>query len=213
MKVPPERGMKVTKSKIEWTDEVWNPVTGCTKVSQGCKNCYAKRLHDMRHKAYVEGKRLPVQYAMPFDVVQIHPERLEDPLHWKKPQRVFVNSMSDLFHPGVPDEFIGRVWSRMLECPRHTFMILTKRPAEMADVVHRLVEECKRKELRNADNIWLGVSVENQQAADERIPLLLQTPAAVRFVSCEPMLGAVDLSPWLEERRGCLGERANKDVE
>jgi protein gp37 len=180
-------------TKIEWADKVWNTVTGCTKVSQGCKNCYANAVHDKRHKAFLQGKKVPQQYAVPFETILLHEDRLEAPLHWRKPQRIFVDSMSDLFHPDVPDKFIGRVWSRMLECPKHTFMILTKRPQRMVDVISRLVAECERKGLRQASNIWLGVSAEDQQTADERIPYLLQTPAAVRFVSCEPLLGPVDL--------------------
>jgi protein gp37 len=174
---------------IEWCDTVWNPVTGCQKVSQGCKNCYAERI---ANRFWGDRK---------FTDVVCHEDRLEIPLSWKKPRRVFVNSMSDLFHLDVPDKFIGRVWSRMLECPNHIFMILTKRPERMVDVIGRIVAECEQKGLRQADNIWLGVSVENQQAADDRIPYLLQTPAAVRFVSCEPLLGRIHLdsgeTSWL----------------
>jgi protein gp37 len=179
-------------TKIEWCmnpdgtpGEVWNPVTGCQKVSQGCRNCYAERI-----AARFWGERR-------FTDVICHEDRLDIPFHWKKPRRVFVNSMSDLFHEDVPDKFIGRVWSKMLEFPKHTFLILTKRPQRMADVISRIVTECERKGLRRANNIWLGVSAEDQKTASERVPYLLQTPAAVRFVSCEPLLGAVDLSEWL----------------
>jgi protein gp37 len=184
------------KTKIEWADSVWNPTTGCTKVSQGCKNCYAKKVHDMRHKAYQEGKQLPPQYSVPFETVLLHENRLEQPFHWRKPQRVFVNSMSDLFHPDVPDDFIVKVFAVMFTALEHTFMILTKRPARMLEWINKYPASYMDRE---AKRVWLGVSVENQQAADERIPLLLQTPAAVRFVSCEPLLGAVDLTnyyPW-----------------
>jgi len=176
------------KSKIEWCDATWNPVTGCTKVSRGCKNCYAE---GVANRFWGDRK---------FTDIQCHEDRLDQPLRWKKPRRIFVNSMSDLFHPDVPDKFIGAVWSKMLEAPQHTFVVLTKRPARMADIVARLVAECEKKGLRKATNIWLGVSVETQKEADIRIPLLLQTPAAVRFVSCEPLLGPVDLSPWVKPR-------------
>lgn len=192
------------KTSIEWADVVWNPVTGCTKVSQGCKNCYAKSLHDMRHKAYMAGKKLPAQYAHPFETVQVHLDRLEIPLRWKRrPQRVFVNSMSDLFHEKVSLWFIARVFAYMALASEHTFMILTKRPHIMQGLLANRgwVAEIQLMVDSIADNaptikwplpnVWLGVSVEDQRAADERIPLLLKTPAAVRFASCEPLLGPV----------------------
>lgn len=179
-------------TKIEWTDKTWNPVTGCTKVSQGCRFCYAER---------IAGRMWATQYPANadgsprrFTDVRCHPDRLNQPNTWRDPAMVFVNSMSDLFHEDVPDEFIGRVWSKMLETPRHTFQVLTKRPERMRDIVTRLVDECRRKGLREAENIWLGVSCEDQAAADKRIPLLLQTPAHVRFVSAEPLLGPIDLN-------------------
>jgi protein gp37 len=176
-------------TKIEWCmnpdgtpGEVWNPVTGCTKVSQGCKNCYAERI-----AARFWGERK-------FTDVQVHPERLEQISHWHKPRRIFVNSMSDLFHPDVPESFLDMVFARMFNNPRHAYMILTKRPERMLEYTTHGTFPSGNFEARN---IWLGVSVENQQAADERIPPLLQTPAAVRFVSCEPLLGPVDLSKYL----------------
>jgi protein gp37 len=117
---------------ISWTDRTWNPVVGCTKVSQGCKHCYAKTLHDMRHKAFAEGKLQNIpQYAQPFETVQTLPDRLNDPYRWRKPSRVFVNSMSDLFHDDVPGEFIAQVFAVMSGNPQHTFQVLTKRPARM----------------------------------------------------------------------------------
>jgi protein gp37 len=186
-------------TSIEWADKVWNPVTGCNKVSQGCKNCYAKTLHDMRHKAYLAGAKLPKQYAVPFETVQLHPDRLDDPLHWRKPARIFVNSMSDLFHPNVPDEFIDEIFGIMELCTWHTFMVLTKRP-------ERMLKLTKGTESFFPENVWLGVSVEDQKAADERIPLLLQTPAEVRFVSCEPLLGEVDLNIGVCPECGGCGE-------
>ena len=165
----------MTKTKIEWADRVWNPVTGCTKVSEGCRNCYAERLAGRFWK------------DRKFTEVRIHPLRLEQPLSWKKPSRVFVNSMSDLFHPGVDHDFIGDVFRVMEKTPQHTYMILTKRPKEMLYWFNLMNAE------RYLPNVWLGVSVEDQKSADERIPLLLKAPAAVRFMSCEPLLGPVNL--------------------
>lgn len=194
-------------TKIEWADAVWNPVTGCQKVSQGCKNCYAERL-----AGRFWGDRK-------FIDVQTHPERLEDPLKWRKPRRIFVNSMSDLFHKDVPDEFIDRVFAAMFDANRHTFMILTKRPERMAQYLSpdnprytaRKVFDLTKSDAGKfdcdmywpLDNVWLGVSVEDQKAAEERIPWLLKTPAKVRFLSCEPLLGPVDLSWWTEKCPEC----------
>jgi protein gp37 len=186
---------------IEWTDETWNPVVGCTKVSAGCKSCYAFELHGKRHEAYKHGNfpTAPAQYHEPFSTVQLLPERLEKPLHWRKPRRVFVNSVSDLFHERVPNEFIAEVFLIMGQSQRHTFQILTKRPGRMAAFMEVAVE--KYRPFRKMSevgvwplpNVWLGTSVEDQSAADERIPHLLRTPAAVRFLSCEPLLGRVNL--------------------
>lgn len=207
------------KSNIQWTagdDGVagytWNPVVGCTRVSAGCDHCYAFQLHDQRHVAWKRGRwpSAPEQYHQPFSRVQLLSDRLSAPAHWRTPRRVFVNSMSDLFHPDVPDEFIYAVFVVMRGLPQHTFQVLTKRPGRM----HQFVTETWPKHAalydgwlsglpRNtalvAPNIWLGVSVENQAAADERIPLLLDTPAAVRFLSCEPLLGHVSLLPWMSD--------------
>lgn len=208
---------------IQWTDETWNPVVGCEKVSQGCKNCYAKQIHDTRHKAFLAGKKVAPQYAHPFETVQLKPERLLDPMRWRKPKRVFVNSVSDLFHEDVPEDFLAAVFGIMAVAHTHTFQILTKRPERMREIVSRLtLAECiaglgiyaqqtgldldydrLNHHLESYDhlwplsNVWLGVSVEHQAAANERIPLLLDTPAAVRFLSCEPLLGPVDLTPFL----------------
>lgn len=199
-------------TSIEWTDVTWNPVTGCSKVSPGCAHCYAERVtHRFNRDA------LPWTPANAAVNVVLHPERLDAPLHWRKPRRVFVNSMSDLFHENVPDEFIARVFAVMALSPWHTYQVLTKRPelmhAYMTDFALRvnahgwpegvpMAPRFRANGLPNAvdwplPNVWLGVSVENQHWADERIPLLLQTPAAVRFVSCEPLLGPVDLSRWM----------------
>ena len=173
---------------IEWTDAVWNPVTGCTKVSAGCKNCYAEAIADR----FFAKQYQPNRDGTPrkFTDVRCHPDRLTQPRRWRKPRRVFVNSMSDLFHEDVPRQFIGLAFAIMRECGRHTFQILTKRPERMLPIVS-WIREYERGPI--SPNIWLGVSVENQKAADERIPLLLKTPAAVRFLSVEPMLEHVDL--------------------
>lgn len=187
------------KSAIEWTDATWNPVTGCTKVSEGCKFCYAERITDRRGED--------------FRKVVLHPDRLEIPLHWKQSRRVFVNSMSDLFHEEIPIEFLADVFAVMHEAWFHIFQVLTKRAEYMAktlgsagfwDLVR--IAQQQRTDRRGGilmdtrnplANVWLGVSVENQERADERIPWLLRTPAAVRFLSVEPLLGPVDLTPWV----------------
>lgn len=196
---------------IQWTDATWNPVTGCTKVSAGCKNCYAERLfpcvygkdaidvcRSCRGKGcpdcHGNGSIVPVPRRFT-DVVCHEGDRLYQPLHWRKPRRVFVNSMSDLFHPDVPDEFIARVFDVMARAPHHQFQVLTKRPERMNNWFHE-------KPVGPPDplpNVWLGVSVEDQDAADERVPVLLDTPAAVRFISAEPLLGPVDLGGWGED--------------
>jgi len=168
-------------TKIEWTEETWNPVTGCTKVSPGCANCYAERM----------AKRLAGRNGYPADEpfrVTLHPDRMDQPLRWKKPRRVFVCSMGDLFHDDVPGEFLALAFDKMRRTPQHTYQVLTKRAVDMW-------EWC-RFDYAPA-NVWLGVTAEDQRHADERIPLLLQTPAAVRFVSVEPMLEALDLWQYL----------------
>ena len=179
------------ESKIEWTDSVWNPVTGCTKVSSGCKHCYAKTLHDMRHRAFLDGKKMPAQYSVPFEEVLLHPERLVMPLRWRRPRRIFVNSVSDLFHEDVPFEFIDDVFETMLACHLigrgHTFQVLTKRPERMREYFAAR----NPSEMMPPPNVWFGVSVEDQASADLRIPLLLGCPAVVRWLSVEPLLGAL----------------------
>lgn len=199
--------MTNTNSAIQWTDTTWSPIVGCKRVSAGCDHCYAFELHDRRHLAWKRGRwpSAPAQYHQPFSKVQLLPQRLEEPLHWRKPRRVFVDSMADLFHEDVPDEFIGRVFGVMRRTPQHIYQILTKRPERMLRVLRELTNAHALKMLGEREymqqwplpNVWLGASVEDQAAADERIPLLLQTPAAVRFLSCEPLLGPVDLSAWL----------------
>lgn len=192
------------KSGIEWTDATWNPVTGCTKVSQGCKHCYAER--DWARMAH-----LPAYAGRAFTDVACHTDRIGQPLTWKKPRRVFVNSMSDLFHESVPDAFIDKVFAVMAVCPQHTFQVLTKRAIRMVEYVRGLVVRADRLEAAAAKigfslcrsgemlvalplpNVHLGVSVEDQATANERIHLLLQTPASVRWISAEPLLAPVDL--------------------
>lgn len=182
-------------TNIEWTDTVWNPTTGCTKVSEGCRNCYAFELHDRRHKAWKDGNwaNAPKQYHKSFSGIQLFPDRLDMPFSWKKPRRVFVNSMSDLFHEEVPFTFIEYVFATMALAKQHTFQVLTKRPERMLEFFKKCVFNGHYPGYEPLPNVWLGTSVENQKAADERIPLLLDTPAAVRFLSCEPLLGTVDL--------------------
>lgn len=215
-------------SAIEWTDKVWNPVTGCTKVSQGCKNCYAERV-------------FPRPYpGRAFTDVRTHPDRLEDPLCWRKPAKIFVNSMSDLFHESVPDQFITDVFGIMALAHWHSFQVLTKRPQRMLEYLaggdHGILAQFaaiqvgggigpksmfRALDIKRRDsvdwawplpNVWLGVSVEDQATADERIPLLLNTPAAVRFISAEPLLGWIVLHEaaqpevnvdWLRGFDGC----------
>ena len=198
---------------IAWTDETWNPVTGCAKVSPGCAHCYAETVA-LRFWAT---QYPPVEYdtysadnccqvtemrAREFTDVQCHEDRLDQPLRWKRPRRVFVNSMSDLFHEDVPDAFIDKIFAVMALAPQHTFQCLTKRAERMlsymraGDLPNRIAKATNAVwgnpyDVWPLPNVWLGVSCENQHFADERIPLLLQTPAAVRFISAEPLLGPI----------------------
>lgn len=181
-------------SKIEWTDETWNPVTGCTKVSPGCAHCYAKRLW---------AKTYP---GRAFGDVRMHEDRLVQPLHWRKPRKVFVCSMGDLFHKDVPTEFIWRVFSIMRRAEQHTFQVLTKRPERMASVVEEmLTASC----CDPAPNIWVGTSVEDQASLDTRAEHLLLTPAAKRFISYEPALGPINPLPYLPNAL-CEGGLVNR---
>jgi len=161
-------------SHIEWTEATWNPVTGCTKISAGCKNCYAERLalrlQAMGNQRYKRGFR-----------VTLHADVVDLPERWKTPRRIFVNSMSDLFHPDVPLWFIRRVFKTMVECPQHTFQVLTKR----SDRLEKLSVK-----LPWPTNVWMGVSVEDARVF-RRIDDLRRVPAAVRFLSCEPLIGSL----------------------
>ena len=162
-------------SKIEWTESTWNPITGCTKVSPGCKNCYAermaKRLKAMGQANYVNGFELT-----------LHEHMLERPLKWKKPQQIFVNSMSDLFHEKVPNNYIYRVFDVMYQASWHTFQVLTKRSKRLLQM---------SDELNWPDNVWMGVSVENSSYT-YRIDHLRETDAKIKFLSLEPLLGPLN---------------------
>lgn len=209
-------------SSIEWTDAVWNCVVGCSLVSAGCQNCYAARVAHRGMSPQHRGlTRVSSQGPQWTGEVRFVPEKLASPLSWKKGRRVFVNSMSDLFHDRLSNEQIAAVFGVMTACPQHTFQVLTKRPARMHAWFAWLSSWAKDVEggdgearicmaqahQHGADwkrhipyptwplpNVWLGVSAENQATANERVPLLLRTPAAVRFVSAEPLLGPVDFT-------------------
>jgi len=167
-----------TNSDIEWTEMTWNPVTGCTKVSQGCKFCYAERM----------AKRLKAMGSQRYEhgfAVTLHEDLIEEPLRWVKPRTIFVNSMSDLFHENVPLEFIARVFDTMRRCPQHTFQILTKRSKRLREVADHLPWP---------RNVWMGVSVENVDVVS-RVTDLQAVPAHIRFLSCEPLIGPLDHLP------------------
>lgn len=178
------------KSSIEWTEHTWNPITGCSKISPGCENCYAEKLS---HRFGWTEKPWTAAYAA--ENVKLYPDRLDIPLKWKKPRMIFVNSMSDLFHEHVSHDFLRKVWEVMVGSPHHIFQVLTKRPERMQEWVSKHGVQIAGG--RPAKNVWLGVTVEDQRRADERIPFLLQTPAAVRFLSCEPLLEPVNLERHL----------------
>lgn len=199
-------------TSIQWTDKTWNPVRGCSVVSPGCVNCYAmKQAHRFSgpgraYEGLTKQTKAGPQWTGKIRLVEDH---LSDPLTWRNPARVFVNSMSDLFHESVPDEFISDVFAIMAIAKEHTFQILTKRADRMREWVKghmssdgKLIQYvrptgrdwiCAETYQMPLPNVWLGVSVENQKYAGERIPLLLQTPAAIRFISAEPLLGPLDL--------------------
>lgn len=231
-------------TKISWTDATWNPIRGCSRVSEGCRNCYAETTagrscgpgqpYEGLVRLAAVGKHGRMRWT---GEVRFVAEHLADPLRWRKPRRIFVNSMSDLFHESLSNEQIAAVFGVMAAAPQHTFQVLTKRARRMmewfewiANNAASLVREAmkRRVDTRNMEvrsclaelekyqvdrdhvaypswplpNVWIGVSVENQDAADERIPELLQTPAAVRFLSCEPLLETVDLNDVRPKRNG-----------
>lgn len=206
-------------SAIEWTDATWNPITGCTLVSEGCRHCYAARLAGTRMKNHPTRQGLARQNrAGEFKFtgeVRFNEGWLDQPLRWKRPRRIFVCAHGDLFHESVPDEWIDRVFAVMALAPQHTFQVLTKRPerarryfsavsagdggalAAQSRIQLAVGSEHGAEQLEGwrwpLPNVWLGTSVEDQAAADKRIPELLATPAAVRFISAEPLLGPIDL--------------------
>ena len=187
------------KTSIEWTrnddgtqGKTWNPIAGCSVVSPGCTRCYAMRMaariERMQPDSHYKGltKQVNGNPVWTGKIVRAPDKIFKAPLKWRKPTRVFVNSMSDLFHEDVPDEWIDEIFRIMALTPQHTYQVLTKRPERM-----------QKYSGRTLDNVWMGVSAEDQARADERIPLLLETPAAVRFISAEPLLGPLDLTPYL----------------
>jgi protein gp37 len=174
-------------TSIEWTDTTWNPTTGCTKVTPGCDNCYAEKIVERFH-----GKGA-------FATVTRSEPKLWAPFKWRKPRKVFVNSMSDLFHDQVPDSFIVQVFSVMARTPQHTYQLLTKRHGRMRSLLNSPAFEAAVGSLAPGvvwpmPNLWLGVSVEDQKRAELRIRALIDTPAAIRWLSCEPLLGPIDLA-------------------
>ncbi|WP_055477641.1 DUF5131 family protein [Sphaerimonospora mesophila] len=175
-----------TKTSIEWTDQTWNPTTGCDRISAGCDHCYAlpmaKRLKSMGSAKY-QNDGDPRTSGPGFGLT-LHPDTLNEPFTWARPRKVFVNSMSDLLHARVPLDFVRRVFEVIEATPQHTYQVLTKRAARLPKIAHKLPWP---------PNLWMGVSAENQEQADARIPALLETPAAVRWVSAEPLLGPVVL--------------------
>ncbi|TGK36236.1 DUF5131 family protein [Leptospira andrefontaineae] len=201
-------------SKIEWTDHTWNPVTGCAKVSAGCKNCYAETLSKRKFGEWKD---------RPFSQIRLKPHKLSEPFRIKEPSKIFVNSMSDLFHQDVPFDFVDQVFAEMALNSKHIFQVLTKRPHRMREYLKNTTRFISiHIHMRNREmnayapkwplpNVWLGVSVENQKAADERIPILLECPAAVRFLSCEPLLGEVDLTRVKNGIDSLSGEVYNSD--
>lgn len=183
----------MNRTSIEWADVTWNPITGCTPVSEGCQNCYAKRM----------AQRLRGRCGYPEDEpfrVTVHENRLKEPLKWRKPRMVFVCSMGDLFHEDIDPEDIQDALWYMEQASQHTFLILTKRPDNARTYLRVFYSQRTMPE-----NIWFGVTAENQQRADERIPILCEIPAAVRFVSVEPMLGPVRIKTLRELHEGAAG--------
>ena len=182
-----------TKTGIEWTDATWNPVTGCTKVSTGCDHCYAETLARRRLRD-VYLRRLPVvntpaNRADPF-AVRLWPERLDAPINWSEPRMVFVNSMSDPFHHDVPDEYVLRIFAVMLTAVWHVYQVLTKRPARAARFWDKYRTHFGLSEMPG--HIWIGTSVENQEVG-YRVRNLRMVAAEIRFLSCEPLLGPIEL--------------------
>lgn len=208
----------MASTRIEWTDETWNPLTGCSKVSEGCRNCYAirqARRMDGQGVGYDETTQEGPNWTGRINLLH---DRLIQPLRWTRPRRVFVNSMSDLFHPKVPDQFIHRVFAVMAQATDHIFQVLTKRPARMGEVLSKIAHDASDGQVEwvtqpphehggmdtfwtpwPLPNVWLGTSAENQETTDTRLPALVETPAYIRFVSCEPLLGGINLTSWIHD--------------
>ena len=176
------------KTRISWADASWNPVTGCSEVSPGCDRCYAK--------AIAERYRGTPAYPQGFDVT-LRPHKLDQPVRWERPRRIFVNSMSDLFHREIPDDYLRDIWDTMLKADQHIYLILTKR-------AHRMAHKVKTLGLDLAAHIWLGVSAENQKFADNRIPPLLSIGSATPWVSAEPLIGPIDMTAYLPAVKWCV---------
>ena len=189
------------KSKIEWLDggASWNPITGCTPISEGCANCYAKTMAETRLRGMFGYDK-----ENPFKITY-HFNKLDQPLKWKKPRKIFVCSMGDLFHKDVPTGLILDIFGVITGADQHTFLILTKRPERMKS----FMEYINRFRTTPLKNVWLGVTAENQRTADERIPILLDTPAAKRFVSVEPMLEEIDLNLFRNDRSTYVMSKVN----
>lgn len=177
----------MTETAIEWTDSTWNPIAGCSIMSAGCTNCYAmqmaKRLEAMGVQKYANLTRKSGTRTVWTGKVFEDEAALQTPIKWKKPRKIFVNSMSDLFHPDVSFEFVERVWDVMEQTPRHSYQILTKRP-------DRMLEFSRREGFKALPNVWLGTSVESEGVV-ERIDALREVSAAIRFISFEPLIGSV----------------------
>lgn len=191
-------------SKIEWTDATWNPITGCTPISEGCRNCYAERMAKRFPGLHNNGS-VPVTMMSPdeFRTPVFHASRLDQPIRWQRPRRIFVGSMTDLFHPEIPLAWLTDVMQVMDRARQHTFLVLTKRPERMK----AYLDDVAAHGGPPPPHIWWGVTTENQKAADERIPVLLQaTPRSHRFVSVEPMIGPVDLDSACHKVGLHLGE-------
>lgn len=191
-------------SKIDWTDATWNPVVGCTRISTGCEHCYAERLVASRLSTLPRYRGLAERTAHGpqwTGQVRVMEHRLQEPLSWRKPRRVFVNSLSDLFHESLPFETIERVFAVINKTVYHQFQILTKRAKSMMEFMEwysqRVAAPPGHPDWIPPTNVWMGVSVENQRYAEDRLPHLLATPTWTRWISAEPLLGPLDLTPWL----------------
>ncbi len=182
-----------TRSNIEWTELTWNPVTGCTKISQGCKNCYAERMAKRLHA--MGSDRYRNKFA-----VTLHPDLVDAPRRWRMPRLVFVNSMSDLFHPEIPAEFIARVFSTMADCPQHTFQVLTKRSDRLAELA---------RDLPWPRNVWMGVSVEDQRVTGPRARTMEATWALSILGQCRAAGVPFFFKQWGGPRKDMTGRKLN----